>query len=683
MTIMEETERFILGRYRIVKELGRGGFGITYLAEDTWSSNLLCVIKKLDSQSADIETAKMLFQREAAILHTLQQGQQIPKYFNYFEQGTNYYIVEEYIKGKALDQLLGERWSQEEVIIFLKEILKILKYLHQEKIIHRDIKPSNLMRRDEDNKFVLIDFGAVKKLAVDHASNQQHSSYTVIGVPGYSPPEQMEGKPVFNSDIYALGITAIQLLTGIHPKLLKRDKEDNVICNTMNTIAPEDALAAILKKMVYSQPERRYQSVEDVLQDLNRIELETEISLPRNLTRPPKDLDRPTPTRPIKLRYIPVALLVVGAIAVCLEFINPFLRPLYYLDQGNRLLDRREPEAALEQFQKLMAIQPNSAAAWKGRGDALFSLGRHYGALESYNKAIAFQSNDVKALNNKGKVLYRLGRYKEALATHRLVLQIDSNNAEALSGEGLAYIGLRQYQKASESFDRAQKLKPDEPTVWLEEGLAIEPLDPKAARESYQEALRCYDDIVKDNQNNAIAWTDRGSVLLKLNRPQEALDSYQKALDIGKNFYEALLGKGNTLSILRKPYEALVAFNQASEIRPNDYQVWYNRGKILLENLKNYEEALNAFEKAIDLRESFHPAWLYKGLALSELKRQNEALTAFDKAKDLEPKDPFIWANRGAVLEQLGRNEEAGSSYKKAIELGFPPEQLKNVKKSD
>ncbi|WP_017319456.1 serine/threonine-protein kinase [Mastigocladopsis repens] len=687
MKTEKQREKRLGGRYKLIKELARGGFGITYLAEDTLSSYSLCVIKKLDPQNADIETAKKLFQREANTLFHLQQNQQIPKYFNYFEEVENYYLVQEYIEGQTLYHLLDKRWTRQTVLLFLREILTILKYLHKINIIHRDIKPSNVMIRQEDKKFVLIDFGAVKQLDSRYSSSQQHlHTQTMIGTPGYAPQEQLAGKPHYNSDIYALGMTAIQLLTGKHPRDLRRDEKDKIIWSEGVDI--DDLLASILTKMVYSNSEHRYQSVDDIFKDIDEITVNDDFVTNWNELTAASEICVPQfyPVTKrsdesqmlLKLRSVSIVLGTVGSLIVSTELINPFFRPLYHLYQGNYLLNLREPEKALEEFQNLIAITPNSAEAWEGRGDALLSLGRLSGALESYNKALSLKTDDVRTLNNKGKVFYRLYRYKEALETHEKVLKVDFNNADAWSGKGLAYLGLRQYKEASESFDKLKQIRPDIPSIWYEIGLATEQLQgSQAARVYFEEALGVYNDFLKRNPKDVIAWTDRGNVLQKLNRPQNALDSYQKALEIDKNFYEALVGKGNTLNVIGNAQEALLAFNQASEIRPYDYQVWYNRGILLGQHFQKHKEALQSFDKAIERRNDFYPAWLNKGLALLELKRYNESLTALDKAKEFEPTDPYVWANRGSALDNLGKTTEARDSYNKAIELGFPPEQLR------
>ena len=672
-------------RYQIIKKLGRGGFGTTYLAQDIQLSNSLCAVKQLNPNHADITTAKKLFKREADTLYCLKEIHQVPNFIDYFEENSHSYIVEEYIQGQPLDKLLGKKWGSQKVIIFLWEILSILQLLHKKNIIHRDIKPSNLIQREQDSKIVLIDFGAVKKLEdqqLRHQNNQflNRECETRIYNPGYAPPEQIEGRPVLNSDLYGLGITAIQLLTGQDPRALMRDDNDNIIWS--QEFSNYQYLTDILDKMVKTDFQSRYQSVEEVLRAI------------KDSAEPTRLLDSVEPTRLIPYPQILntiiktiaqskkelkqkwyVPLVLVSIVIVGSEFIYPWMRPWYYLYQGNHLLDTNQAEASLREFQKVIDLQRDRAKAWKGRGDALFTLRRYSGAQEAYEKAIALQPNNPKALNNLGKVLYKQGEFQQALDAHKQALEIDADNVEALSGRGLAYLGLRQYEKALDSFEQAQKIKPDEPTVWLQKGIALKSLGrSEAAQKFYQEALHVFNEIIAKRKDDPLLWTDRGFVLQQLNRPLDAFDSYAQALLLNENFYEALLGKAHILSSYKASgiedhQEALFFYNRAAEIRPQDYHVWFNRGNLLGHFLNNHQEAFASFERATQLKPDFYPAWLGKGLALTSLKRYQEALKALDTAKELNSQDPFVWVNRGLVLEKMNEYEAALKSYERAIDL--------------
>lgn len=159
------------GHYRIVRLLGKGGFGETYLAQDIhlpdqpWR-----VVKKLQPQFTDpqsLQTAHRLFNTEAQVLYKLGKHDQIPELFAHFEEAQEFYLVQEYIEGQVLTQEIqpGKRLNESSVIELLVAILEILKFVHQQGVIHRDIKPDNLIRRTSDNQSILIDFGAVKQIS--------------------------------------------------------------------------------------------------------------------------------------------------------------------------------------------------------------------------------------------------------------------------------------------------------------------------------------------------------------------------------------------------------------------------------------------------------------------------------------------------------------------------------------
>jgi CHASE2 domain-containing sensor protein/predicted Ser/Thr protein kinase len=264
------------GRYQISKILGAGGFGRTYLAQDTQRpGNPTCVVKQLMPARQDtrfLQVARRLFNSEAEILETLGKHHHIPELLAYFEDNQEFYLIQQYIEGHTLSEELPpvENLQNESFVIeMLKELLEILAFVHQHRVIHRDIKPSNIIRSTEDHRLVLIDFGAVK-LMQPPSSEQTELATVAIGTRGYAPPEQFAGHPRLCSDIYALGIIAIQAITGISPQELHPDPETgNVMWRQTAEVSEE--LAAILDKMVCYHFSDRYQSVAAVLEDLKRI----------------------------------------------------------------------------------------------------------------------------------------------------------------------------------------------------------------------------------------------------------------------------------------------------------------------------------------------------------------------------------------------------------------------------
>ncbi len=255
------------GRYQIIKRLGKGGFAHTYLAKNLSApGEPKCVVKQLRPK---IEHPRMLqlFKLEAAILNRFKHSQ-IPKTVECFEHQGDFFLVQDFVAGDDLSKefTIGHQWSEAKVIKFLREMLKVLGYVHQKQAIHRDIKPANIIRRWDNGQLCLIDFGAVQDLNADPIAPT-----TVVGTPGYQAPEQANGVATFSSDIYSLGMTAIQFLTGQYPLHLPKNEQREVVWRDLTTVS--DRLARILEQMTRVDQIDRYESTMAVLADLETLPL--------------------------------------------------------------------------------------------------------------------------------------------------------------------------------------------------------------------------------------------------------------------------------------------------------------------------------------------------------------------------------------------------------------------------
>jgi len=275
------------GRYLPIRLLGQGGFGAAFLARDRDTPGMRpCVVKQFmpsnDLSPKALNIARGLFEREAEVLEQLgDKHEQIPNLFAFFSLPVNnpktgkedefFYLVQQFIEGENLEEELNVqgRFSEAKVRYVLEEMLKVLKFVHENGSIHRDIKPSNIMR-DKNNRLYLLDFGAVKQIAAGGVPGVDPGRSTGIYTPGYAPHEQMQGSQVYPcSDLYALAATCLYLLTGKPPEELY----DNFNSSwNWQAFAPSTSsqLTQVLNQMLQASPKDRPQSAEAVLQKLKQ-----------------------------------------------------------------------------------------------------------------------------------------------------------------------------------------------------------------------------------------------------------------------------------------------------------------------------------------------------------------------------------------------------------------------------
>ncbi|MBH8572812.1 protein kinase [Nostocaceae cyanobacterium CENA369] len=294
------TKLLLRQRYQAISQLGEGGFGKTYRAVDKDRLNEVCVIKQfspspeIQGNSQALNKAIELFNQEAIRLYELGKHDRIPNLQAYFEQDKRLYLVQELVDGENLLNELESHgtFNESQIWQLLADLLPVVKFIHEHGVIHRDIKPENIMRRQSDRALVLIDFGVSKQASGTIISGARG---TMAGTPGYAPDEQMRfGEAYPASDLYSLGATCLHLMTGMHPSNLYNAWESRWLWQEQLSSADitiSNQLVAILDKLLKDRVGDRYQSVQQVLQDINSSNSPAEVP-PTIITKPPKTAPR-------------------------------------------------------------------------------------------------------------------------------------------------------------------------------------------------------------------------------------------------------------------------------------------------------------------------------------------------------------------------------------------------------
>lgn len=586
----------ILGsRYEINKHLGGGGFGQTYLARDRHlPGQPSCVVKQLQPKKTDedsLQAARRLFDTEAEVLYTLGNHEQVPRLFAHFEENCEFFLVQEFIDGTVFSDEIKNRgpFSEAEIIPLLQDILLVLEFVHQQNVIHRDIKPSNLIRRASDRHLVLIDFGAVKQIGLAADELQEHMTVTVaVGSSIYMPNEQLAGMPRFASDIYAVGVLAIQCLTGLYSKKLPTDpRSSEILWRDRAVISPE--LADFLDRMVRYDFRQRYENAGEALKDLRSLTGNTSVA---NLLTALK-----TTTDD-------------GYLA--------------WLERGDDLFGQQRYREAITAYNKVVQANSEDYAAWFKRGMALEHLQFYEDAIASYDHVLQLCPQDYLAWYKQGNAYAQLQRYLEAFEAFEQVVQLQPENYWAWHDRGLALEGLERYEEAIAAFDRAVQLKPDFQLAIANRKRLLSQLkhvDTLYHLEHYDEALDSCERAIAQNPEDGLAWFMRGMALENLHRYEEAIAAYQRVLDIQPDDQLAWFKQAGLYEKTNQLEAALASYHRVVQLQPENYWAWHDRGK-LLEQLDRFEEAIACYDRVIQLKGDFQAAIAGRTRILKQLQHR-------------------------------------------------------------
>ena len=611
------------GRYKIIGQLGAGGFSRTFLVQDLHlPNNPRCVIKQLKPQTMEpksLEMARRLFDTEAQVLYKLGTHEQIPALLAHFEESQEFYLAQEYIEGIQLSWEISKRapLSETRTVLLLREILNILTFVHQKQVIHRDVKPSNLIRRYRDGKVVLIDFGAVKEVSKQKIdADTDFTSLTVaVGTQGYMPNEQLAGRPRFSSDVYAVGIIGIRALTGIHPKYFRDDFHTGELDwhDHIKSASPE--LINVIDCMVKYDFRDRYLSAIEALEALQDVPIDPDEEVKSGSDRIfqyPMPQDLPTYASDQLVLSLPdgypppltaqetttsIAENVVDVDEKTVEDLNGFAGTFADSYPNDDLTtSSRKARFPRRVFGYGIIIL--------GTLSTLFAFTRPELFVAFYEKYISHPV--VPSTLTEPKL-------KDVAAIARTILP-----AEIL---------------ASDALGEAQRLQ---------------------QAGDYEEALKLYDKAISFQPDLAEAYLGQCEILNELGQPNDAIVACNDALAYRPGYPEAFRSKGNALEQQNRVLEALRHYERATLFDPELFLAWLDQGRIL-QRVGRSAEAIRPLERAIALDRESAKAWSLLGDALWRLDRYSQAIEALDKALQIDPDHPEASQLRQQARDLLGR----------------------------
>lgn len=714
------------GRYQVIRQLGGGGFGQTFLAEDQHlPGRPFCVIKHLRPKADQPETlaaAQRLFELEAAVLHKLGHHAQIPRLAAYFQENDEFYIVEEFIQGTLFRQELQQRRviSELEVLDWLLEILIVLEFVHQHQVIHRDIKPANLIRRQIDGKIVLIDFGAVKQLATPSWLADTSSLNFALGSSGYTPPEQLAGKACFASDLYAVGMIAIQALTGIAPHQLPTDPDSHEV-QWRDRVQVNSMLASVIDRMVRYDFRQRYQSTSEVLTDLQTLDREVIQANQSDdasfmwLERGDVLFQQQSHRQALAAYDAAIQRNPLSAIAwlkrgMTLDALDQVPTALTCYDRAVQLapdntdawskrglaLEKLErPEAALASYRKVIEINGQHYWSWYDQGRVLESLEQLEVALNAYQRALEINPHFQMAITSRKRLLIQLRRlddllkfehYDAGLVVADALLEEDPDNGQAWFVQGIALARQQQFEAALTALDLAIELLPEQLSVKLERGQVLAALGHNTA------ALSCYDAIIQQQGKHALAWLGRAQVLEKLQQDTAAMHAYNRAMELEHSLTEAQQGRLRMREKLASSTDAADCATSNNVARNNHdvIKVIWDVEPTAIHEISStpdnpittptagpHPDTALVVEKPvksplnliIESGVGSAPQPSAQANLLSKLQKHRQTVAAYNKSLQLDPNAPEVLEWRGNLCVALGRYEAAIAAYNEAIQI--------------
>ena len=631
------------GKYEVHGLLGRGGFGVVYLAWRPETGE--CALKTFRDELLADATAREAFRKEALLWVNLEEHPFILAARLVEEFSGRLFVMMDYIAPDDRGRVsLADHLALADGPLDANQVLKWaiqfclgMEHAQAHGInCHRDIKPANiLITGGEYGTFEVSDSGVITQYGQLKISDFglaaaaegtwrrtggpggslvtggpvggfglslfQTEGKQICGTPGYLAPEVYRGEGAdIRSDIYSFGLVLWQMTAGSPVPPFVVPYRGN--------------LEGYIREIYEQQMSGRVPRVDGFLGPI----------IEQCLCPKPAD------------RY--------GSFGELRGALEPILERKTGKDPGF----------------EVPLVGEKTAADWNKKGVSLSALGRRKEAVSCYDQALAINPRHAYAWYNKGGALAALGRREEAISCYDQALAIDPRLVQAWYNKGGVLAVLGRHEEAISCYDQVLAIKPRDADAWYNKDCSL------AALGRQEEAIRCYEKALAIDLRDADAWYNKGTVLANLGRHEEAIRCCDQALAINPRDAYAWYSKGTVLAALGRHEEAIRCCDKALAIDPRNAYAWSNKG-IALAALGRHEEAIRCYEKALAIDPRNADAWYNKGIALAALGRHEEAIRCYEKALAVDPRDAVAWYNRAVSEDTLGHGREAVLGYREFI----------------
>ena len=638
----------IFGRYQLERELGQGGMGTVYLAADPVLDRRVA-LKVMTLEGIE---ATGRFMREVRASAKLKHPH-IVQIYEVGTQGKFHFFTMEYVDGGNLEELIKDgKVTAKRVAEIISGIASALQYAHEQGIIHRDIKPSNILI-DRQGQPYLTDFGLAKELAGLERSLTMTG--TIMGTPDYMSPEQARGekdKIDARSDIFSLGAALYYSLTGQSPF------KDSDLYQVLNRVINKDPLPptrmaqnlhrdleTICMKCLEKEPARRYQTVQELAEDLRRF-LEGENIQARRSGLITKLIKKAR-------RNKPAAWAILGTTAALLSVIS-------YLLVSASLTDARINQYRRNARNSFNNNNYEATAVWCNK--VLTLLPDEPDIKELLNTCAQYKKR--RAMAEKIFETVKLGEIStdDKIKIAERALEIDPTFTEALDALGSIYAQKKDYVKALLISNRMLEIKPDDYKYYYTRGSVKEQL------KDFEGAIADFTRAVELKPDYWSAYYQRADVYGEIKNYEPAIADYTKVIALKPDYYDAYLERGYAHNMKGDYAKALIDYNKAIELKPDYAKAYSWRVNVHTKNA-DLPLALADCTKAIELDPAYSGYYGQRARVYKDYGKLEEALADYNKAIELDPDEAVYYELRGSIYYKKGDLKKALADFTKEIEL--------------